>query len=198
MIFVAFLLLQAAAVAAGPDNHEGVAWDVAKEATSLAKNIDSAIQACDLQIVSPTTEARAGQEGLEARGIKFQNEAPEIVKSVAGGKFGPARLHQWLDPHATIWLVASTQTSTCRVLVNGTYVQAALPELEQLIQAGNFYKLDKAQSITGPDYVRTIFRGSLPKQSTVNPTVTLTRPIKPDDPGFRFGLAILVAMIEKN
>jgi hypothetical protein len=143
----------------GPD---GSGWTSEREAVALGKNINAAIRACDRQAVEPTSEARASQKTLEEQRIHFSDTAPGYISQLGGGKFGPARFHRWLDPHAEVWLVAYTMTPACRVIVlNSAFAQASRPELERLITSDSFWKKDGANSfVTASDW-STVFRGSL-------------------------------------
>lgn len=115
-------------------------WDDEREITSLATNIDKAIQACGLQVSERDRERRATQRTIEERGIRFTDTAPEIVKSLTG-MLGASRYHKWFDLHAEVWLVASVGQPACRILVSkSAWVSKIGPTLDKLIRVGNFWR----------------------------------------------------------
>jgi hypothetical protein len=172
-----------AQVAADEHKHDDVVWSDEREAAALAKNIDKAIQACDVQITEPTPEARAAQQNLTARGIHFQDTAPAVVMS-ANGTMGRAKYHQWFDAHATIWLTAYLDKPACRVIVyDSRYVVKARPEIGRLAQVGNFWQRDEARSVAGSSGHRDYYVGTAPANVRWKPILIIAGPIKViDDP----------------
>lgn len=192
-------MFTAAAAAQVPDHAEHPGWDAEREARSLGSNIDAAIRACNHQLGEETPEGRASQRTLEAKGIRFTDDAPAYISRLAGGRFGPARYHRWLDPHAEIWVVAYTTTEACRVVVvNARYAQASRSELERLITADGFWRKDAANSTDGGPGWSTLFRPAALGETTVEPLLKLQGVNNPDAEGSGLQLAALVALTRKE
>lgn len=196
---LSWLVFAASAAAQVTSHAQHPEWDAQREARSLGLNIDAGIRACNNQVVEETAEARATQRTLEGKGLRLADVAPPYITQLAGGKFGPARYHRWLDPHAEIWLVAYTATEACRVVVlNARYAQAARGELERLITADGFWQKDSANSATSGADWSTVFQPSHAAGMKVAPVLKLQGTSSPDADGTGLQIAALVALVRKD
>jgi hypothetical protein len=111
-----------------------------REIESLAINMDKTIQACGVHA------ARFNRNGdiniLPQRGIELTDNGPEEIKRLASpSTFGRSRFHHWFDPHAQIWLIASSEKPSCRVAVSHSeWIGRIGEKLDSLVQVGNVWR----------------------------------------------------------
>lgn len=184
-----------AQIVADEHKHGEIVWSDEREAAALAKNIDTAIQACDLQVTEPTPDARAAQRSLTKRGIQFQDTAPAVVMGV-NGTMGRARYHRRLDPHATVWVTAYLNKPACRVIfMESRYIDKARREIDRLAQVGDFWHRDDARSIIKAGLRRAVYTAKAEEKAHSQPILIIAGPIKVNDDPNGVQLMALVGLL---
>lgn len=176
------LLLAGGTVAAQvPGHREPAAITGARdsEISSLAQNLDSIVKLCgELAVRAATADTAAGriETATVAKGlVKFTASPPAALAAAANPKYGPARFGRWFDPHATIWILGYEKAPTCRVLVTDSeWAADAVPELERLVQVGNFWKPTASADPLPPGLVRSVFVAETGRREGVVPWLTIT------------------------
>lgn len=172
-----------------------------REVEALAINIDKSIQACGLHAAA---FGRTKGTILTSRGIALTDEAPDSIKLFsAASTFGSSRFHHWFDPHAEIWLIASSEKPSCRIVVSGSqWVNKVGSRLDQLVSVGNYWRLAReGESIMhgGEDAVsvRAVYVMDLPESAKARPTL-LIMTAKPGTSVQGQQMIITVLMIDKD
>jgi hypothetical protein len=149
----------------------------AREIESLAVNVDKTVQACGLH--AGAFERTKGQI-LGSRGIALADEAPTSIKQLSSpSTFGTSRYHRWLDPHAEIWLIASSEKPSCRVAVSHSeWVARIGARLDELVRVGNYWRPAKEGEtvlVGGEDAVsfRSVYVMDTPDQVRIRPTLLI-------------------------
>ena len=150
------------------------------ELESLAQNLDGVVKVCSAMAVrggSSDKSIRRPEQFATDRGmLTFLETVPAELEQARTPAFGPARFGRWLDPHATIYLLAYDNNPVCRALVfNSEFVNDVRPKLFNLIQLDNFWKSteidSQVESTTGP-LLRSVFLS--PPGVNVQPMVSVT------------------------
>ena len=168
----------AAAQAPGQPPPAPVTGSRESEIASLAQNLDSTVKLCgELAVRAALAESKPGrlETASLARGLLKFAEIPPAALAAASPKYGAARFGQWFDPHAAIWIIAYEKAPTCRVLVTDSEWGAdAVPELEKLVQVGNFWKPRASDDPLPPGLARSVFVAEAARRGDVVPWLTIT------------------------
>lgn len=178
---LSLMLAGGTAVAQAPGHREpgAVVGSRESEISSLARNLDSVVKLCgELAVRAAMADTAAGrvETASVARGLlKFTATPPAALTTAANSKYGGARFGRWFDPHATIWIIGYEKAPTCRVLVTDSeWAADAVPELEKLVQVGNFWHPQASADPLPPGLVRSVFTADTAARGGVVPWLTIT------------------------
>ena len=178
---LSLLLAGGTAAAQVPGDREPAAIVGSRESeiSSLAQNLDNVVKLCgELAVRVAVADTAAGrvETTSAARGLlKFTATPPAALAAAANAKYGAARFGQWFDPHATIWIIGYEKTPTCRILVTDSeWAADAVPELEKLVQVGNFWMPRESAEALPPGLVRSVFAAESAARGGVVPWLTIT------------------------
>jgi hypothetical protein len=149
------------------------------EILSLAQNLDNIVKLCgELAVRAALADSQVGrlETASVARGLlKFTATPPPALAAAAKSTQGAARFGQWFDPHATIWIIGFEKAPTCRVVVTDSeWAAAAVPALEKLVQAGDFWKPHASADPLPPGLARSVFRADGAARDGIVPWLTIT------------------------
>lgn len=176
------------------------AADQAAELESLAVNVDKTIQTCGLHAAA---FERTKGSILSNRGFALTDQAPEAIKGLSSpSTFGTSKFLHWPDPHADIWLIASSEKPACRVVVSSSeWADQIGPRLSELVQVGNYWRLAQPGEnglAGGEDAIssRSVYFMDTPDEAKVRPTL-LIMAAKPGQSVRGQKMIITVLMINK-
>lgn len=150
-----------------------------EEIASLASNLDAAIKVCTEESARAaarrTESGKVEKRATDAGMLTWTAEPPQELVEQARGR--PARFGRWLDPHATIWMIAYDSYPSCRILVGGSpWAAQVRPTLYAKIMDDNFWKVDEAEKALEGGIVRATFYADLPANQAVRPMISVVAP----------------------
>ncbi|TFU05736.1 hypothetical protein EUV02_01525 [Polymorphobacter arshaanensis] len=116
-------------------------WEAGREVGALAANLNGAIQACEYHLAASEAEWKNQTTFGVRYSLKPASQVSPELNELAGF-LGKSQFYEWFDPHASIWILASTERKACRIAVsNSKFISRAGSSLSPLILEGGTWSV---------------------------------------------------------